>query len=293
MIGQSRKFPSPKVLMWAIAITVALAAYFILRLASMRQIVDGTNGKPLANVFVILAFKGDVFAGVESRYRCYRLDVVKTDANGRFPFPTWRRSFNPFLSDAHVQMTLYKAGYRAQPQIPAPGKPFEMIRDTRPWRSNPPFGIVPTKAFAEPTYGPGAKMGPPPPPKPPEPEIEGRDASLQSIVSQITRCGSPVDKRKERLLAAMDDEVRSMKNVDWGFVSNLLYEMETIESGGDPFKFESQEKDPSVQTLGDLKRVIPKSAHERYSKREEQLHEHSRDLGVGPLWELPSNGVEK
>lgn len=241
----------------------------------MRQVVDGATKQPLANAYVILTFSGDFFAGVENRHRCYQLDVEETDADGHFPFPSGRRSLNPFLSDAEVAVALYKPGYRTVDHAPAAADAFEMVVDTRPWRSNPQFGIqpIPTGAVAS---KPGTQViGTPISPvvlaTPPQARVEARDASLQAIVSQLSSCGWKTDTRKETVLAAMYDEVRSMDPVDWGFLSDLLYEIETIQNGGEVDRYGGNQFGP---------------AYEHRKQRAKQLERRSPNVGEGELWQI-------
>jgi hypothetical protein len=187
---------------------------------------------------------------------------------------------NPFLSDARVEMTLYKAGYRTLDQVPMAGEPFKMVPDARPWRSNPPFGIDAIPAAVMPSkIKPGVAAAAPGAASaalrvPPNERIEGRDANLQAIVSELDRCGGVADKRKEEVFVALYNEVRNVDEVDWGFASNLLYEIDKIENGGELDKFG-----------GGGSQFRP--AHDRYKKREDQLSRHSSGVGNGALWDLP------
>jgi hypothetical protein len=272
---------------------VAITTFFLVTAGSIRQVVDGDTKQPLANVYVTFAFSGDFFMGVESRRRCYRLDVEKTDTEGRFPFPNGRHSLDPFLSDAEVVVTLYKPGYRTLEQpsaaeeysfenrtLIAKEPSFEMVVDPRPWRSNPPFGIEPVAmGVVASNHMPDAqKTSTAIPPRVlgalPQERVDGRDADLQSLVSKLTRCGDWTDTRKEAVFEAVYDEVRNMDQVDWGFLSNVLYEIDKIRNGGE------------LDRYGGI-RFGP--ARERYEQREKQLELRSSSVGQGALWQVPQS----
>lgn len=280
----SKNLTTSRMMKLAIIAFVAIASSFLVNLMSMRQVVDGTNAQALANVYVILAFKGDFYFGVESRRRCYRLDIEKTDADGRFLFPPWRRSLNPFLSDARVEMTLYKPGYRALDESPMAGEPFKMVPDTRQWRSDPPFGRDPVPVAIMPpkvepgVSGNGTSISPLLLRTPAQVQVAGRHDNLQAIVHELDGCGDVADKRKEAVLVSMYNEVRNMDKVSWGFVSNLLYYIEKIENGGGPDKFGGIRRGP---------------ADEHQKKRKDQMERRSSDIGNGALWDLPPRKGEK
>lgn len=242
---------------WLIGALTLAAVFFVSNYLSARKVIDGTTKQPLADVYVILTFAGDFFAGVESRHQCYRLDVEKTDADGRFHFPLLHGGANLLQMGAQVSVRFYKAGYRTSEQVPMSGEPFVMVPDTRVEQEQP------------------LEKGPPPVSGLAMQKAEGRNSDLQSLIYSATHCGGGATARSKDLqdvFVAMYNEVRSKEKVDWGFINNLLYEIEGIEHRRDVGMFGST-------LLG------PES--ERYDKRKEELRFKSPDVGKGPLWALP------
>jgi len=267
-----------RMMKWAIIVFVAMTIYLLVHIMSTRQVVDMETKLPLADVFVIFTFDGEV-GTLETHQSCYRVDVEKTDTKGNFVLPAWRRSVNPFLSDARISTWFYKAGYHSLDNAPGRGEPYLLVPDTRPWKSDKPSGfVVPAIASRPKSTSSGRPINVNPTPiigqPPSEPSVEGRDHEVQDLISVITQCGGVAARRSkdiERVFVAMYEEVRSRNPVDWGFISNLLYEIEKVEHRG--------EISDSGQELGG-------AASDHYDERSQQLQRRSANIGKGELWDL-------
>ena len=82
------------------------------------RVVDKETGKPIPGALVIVEWSGAVGGPVQSSRLCFHLEVVPTDANGRYHIPSWsRRPANEteggFFGVRNVEVTrrTYKAGY--------------------------------------------------------------------------------------------------------------------------------------------------------------------------------------
>jgi hypothetical protein len=83
------------------------------------RVVDRETGAPIPGALVIAEWKGDIGGPVQSSSVCFHLEVVTTDAEGRYHIPGWARrpatdSEGGFFGVRNVEVTrtLYKSGYR-------------------------------------------------------------------------------------------------------------------------------------------------------------------------------------
>jgi hypothetical protein len=82
------------------------------------RVIDKETGKPIPGALVIVEWSGAVGGPVQSSRVCFHLEVVSTDADGRYHVPAWSRSpasdaEGGFFGIRNVEVTrrTYKAGY--------------------------------------------------------------------------------------------------------------------------------------------------------------------------------------
>ena len=82
------------------------------------RVIDKQTGKPIPGALVIVEWSGAVGGPVQSSRVCFHLEVVSTDADGRYHVPAWSRSpasdaEGGFFGIRNVEVTrrTYKAGY--------------------------------------------------------------------------------------------------------------------------------------------------------------------------------------
>jgi hypothetical protein len=99
------------------------------------RVIDGSNGKPVAGVYVIGAWQVNVGLPGRSNSGCSKLEVVRTDAEGKFALSTWSGSILAHLfGDENLNVYYYMRGYRWEKQFEAMGETVVIVPDTRPAR---------------------------------------------------------------------------------------------------------------------------------------------------------------
>ena len=103
------------------------------------RVVDKETGKPIPGALVIVEWSGAVGGPVQSSRVCFHLEVVPTDANGRYHIPGWsRRPANEteggFFGVRNVEVTrrTYKAGYEPIDLDPTDPSTMRMSRVVSP-----------------------------------------------------------------------------------------------------------------------------------------------------------------
>lgn len=87
-----------------------------------RQVVDAATGRGLAAAFVVFEWdRQEVDIGHASRVFCYRLEMTRTDAEGRYTIPTWEGRMGMIMS-------IYKRGYARAHEPIAASKGIDMMK---------------------------------------------------------------------------------------------------------------------------------------------------------------------
>jgi hypothetical protein len=96
------------------------------------KVIDGSTGKPLSGVYVIGAWIGSSGIGVVAKSGCGKLDVTRTDEQGRFTLPKWSGSILTLLfGDENLNDYYYMRGYRWEKGHPQIGETVVLVPDTR------------------------------------------------------------------------------------------------------------------------------------------------------------------
>ncbi len=96
------------------------------------KVIDGSTGKPLAGVYVIGAWQINIGLPGKSISGCSKLEVVRTDEQGRFALSTWSGSILAHLfGDENLNDYYYLAGYRWEKGRPISGESVVLVPDTR------------------------------------------------------------------------------------------------------------------------------------------------------------------
>jgi len=105
-------------LMYAAAILLTGCTMIVSGCEMNGRVVDRETGAPIPGALVIAEWKGDVGGPVQSSSVCFHLEVVTTDADGRYHIPGWARRpatdwEGGFFGVRNVEVTrkLYKAGH--------------------------------------------------------------------------------------------------------------------------------------------------------------------------------------
>jgi hypothetical protein len=96
------------------------------------KVIDGSTGKPLAGVYVIGAWQTNIGIPGKSTSGCSKLEVGRTDTQGRFALSTWSGSVLAHLfGDENLNVYYYMRGYRWEKGSEALGETVVIIPDTR------------------------------------------------------------------------------------------------------------------------------------------------------------------
>jgi hypothetical protein len=97
------------------------------------KVIDGSTGKPLAGVYVIGAWVVSSGIGVVAKSGCGKLEVTRTDEQGRFTLSKWSGSILAHLiGDENLNAYYYMRGYRWEKGHPQIGETVVLVPDTRP-----------------------------------------------------------------------------------------------------------------------------------------------------------------
>jgi hypothetical protein len=95
-------------------------------------VIDGSTGAPLAGVYVIGAWWVSISMPVKSMSGCSKLEVVRTDEQGRFALSTWSGSIRAHLfGDENLNDYYYLKGYRWETGRPSNRETVVLVPDTR------------------------------------------------------------------------------------------------------------------------------------------------------------------
>ncbi|MGE5098315.1 MAG: hypothetical protein ACM3SO_24490 [Betaproteobacteria bacterium] len=92
-------------------------------------VIDAVTGAPLSGVFVIARWHGEAFRPVEPSGGCYRVQLARSGADGRFHVDFISGNFNPLLTDRRRSIVLFKPGY----EVKIFGRTFEERQALRPF----------------------------------------------------------------------------------------------------------------------------------------------------------------
>ena len=120
----------PRPLLLAVSIGCMLLAETSYALEG--KVVDGSTGKPLPGVYVIGAWQVIIPMPVEARSGCSKLEVVRTDEQGKFVLSKWSGSILAHLfGDENLNVYYYLRGYRWEKGSEATGEVVVLVPDTR------------------------------------------------------------------------------------------------------------------------------------------------------------------
>jgi hypothetical protein len=98
-------------------------------------VADGSTGTPLAGVYVIGAWQINIGMPGRSNSGCSKLEVVRSDAQGRFVLSTWSGSVLAYLfGDENLNVYYYMRGYRWEKGSEVLGETAVLVPDIRPAR---------------------------------------------------------------------------------------------------------------------------------------------------------------
>jgi hypothetical protein len=100
----------------ALAIGIALSAES--GCADTVEVIDAATKSPIADVYIVTRWEAAAFQGVQSQHRCFKVDVTRTDANGKFSSPAFSGNVDPLLHDRKRSLWFYKRGYRSAYDTP-------------------------------------------------------------------------------------------------------------------------------------------------------------------------------
>jgi hypothetical protein len=96
------------------------------------RVIDGSTGKPLSGVYVIGAWIVSSGIGVVAKSGCGKLEVTRTDEQGRFTLSKWSGSILAHLiGDENLNDYYYMRGYRWGKGHPQIGETVVLVPDTR------------------------------------------------------------------------------------------------------------------------------------------------------------------
>ena len=84
------------------------------------QVLDEATGKPIADAIVVVRWKGDWWAVVESKTTCYHVETARTDINGKYHIAAWSlpwKAADTTVSGKVVYFNAYKIGYELSEKI--------------------------------------------------------------------------------------------------------------------------------------------------------------------------------
>lgn len=96
--------------MFAVAVLFAVDAH-----AASGRVINEVTGKPIEGVFVVATWDGFVSMGPEGRTVCYKLEMTRTDREGKFSLPEWSFNFNPFLWRRNRYVGYYVTDFEESP----------------------------------------------------------------------------------------------------------------------------------------------------------------------------------
>lgn len=96
------------------------------------RVIDGSTGKPLSGVYVIGAWIVSSGIGVVAKSGCGKLEVTRTDEQGRFTLSKWSgRILAHLIGDETLNDYYYMRGYRWEKGHPSIGETVVLVPDTR------------------------------------------------------------------------------------------------------------------------------------------------------------------
>ncbi|MEO5699091.1 MAG: hypothetical protein ABIS17_04560, partial [Casimicrobiaceae bacterium] len=96
------------------------------------RVIDGSTGKPLEGVYVIGAWQVTTFLPVHSVSACAKLDLTRTDRNGRFVTPDHSGRLLPRLFGTEsLNVYYFFPGYRFERGKEWLNEPVILVRDNR------------------------------------------------------------------------------------------------------------------------------------------------------------------
>lgn len=81
----------------ALLLTVIVSLDFSVAHAASGRVINEVTGKPIEGVFVIATWTGSVSLGPVARSGCYKIEMTRTDKEGKFSLPDWSFNLNPFI----------------------------------------------------------------------------------------------------------------------------------------------------------------------------------------------------
>ena len=78
------------------------------------QVLEERTGQPIPDAIVVVTWKGDWWAVVESSTVCYHVETARTDAQGKYHIPAWSSPWkveNLIVFNREVYADAYKPGY--------------------------------------------------------------------------------------------------------------------------------------------------------------------------------------
>jgi hypothetical protein len=116
-----------------VACSIGCTCSATLSFALEGKVIDGTTGKPLSGVYVIGAWVVSSGIGVVAKSACGKLEVTRTDEQGRFKLSKWSGRILPYLfGDENLNDYYYVRGYRWEKGHPQIGETVVLVPDTRP-----------------------------------------------------------------------------------------------------------------------------------------------------------------
>ena len=115
-----------------LACSVACMSLATQSFALEGKVIDGSTGKPLSGVYVIGAWVVSSGIGVVAKSGCGKLEVTRTDEQGRFTLSKWSGSILAHLfGDENLNDYYYMRGYRWEKGHPQIGETVVLVPDTR------------------------------------------------------------------------------------------------------------------------------------------------------------------
>ena len=116
----------------AVACSIGCMSFATQSFALEGKVIDGSTGKPLAGVYVIGAWVVSSGIGVVAKSGCGKLEVTRTDEQGRFTLSKWSGNILAHLiGDENLNDYYYVRGYRWEKGHPQIGETVVLVPDTR------------------------------------------------------------------------------------------------------------------------------------------------------------------
>jgi hypothetical protein len=101
--------------MWTGVIAIIACAIALETWAERGQVLEEGTKRPIAGVYVIAEWRGNIPNPAQPHSVCYHAEVAVTGSDGRYLVPAFSGNLNPAIVERRFSIYLYKPGYRESP----------------------------------------------------------------------------------------------------------------------------------------------------------------------------------